>query len=76
MHVNLALQLGSSLCCKCNYLLKFMVTPLAHPAVSCLRLIYDRVLVIPSCQNLNIHAGASGVIQLIMEGKFEKEACL
>ena len=44
--------------------------------LSCLRLIYDRVLVIPSCQNLNIHAGASGAIQLIMEGKFEKEACL
>lgn len=44
--------------------------------LSCLRLIYDRLLVIPSCQNLKIHAGASGVIQLIMEGKFEKEVCL
>lgn len=36
MHINVGMQSGSSLCGQCNYMLKCMATPSAHPAVSLL----------------------------------------
>lgn len=70
MHVNLGMQLGSSLCCKCNYMLKVMATPSGSP--SCFSWVYDHLLSL-SCQNLKIHAAASGAFPPIMEEKLEKK---
>lgn len=56
-------------------MLKCVATPSARPAVS-LSYAYDQLLLSHSCQNLKMHADASGAFQPIMEGKFEKEIFL